>query len=295
MRRAKSPLLCVVLAGGFGRRLEAFVRAYDGEPVPKQFCRFGRAKSLLELTLDRVAPLGCAATAVVVDRSLADRAARDVAGRPVRLVPQPCDRGTAAGVVLPLAHLLAERPDATVLVTPSDHGYRDPSAFAETVREVRRAVDRGTAGMAVLGAAAEAPNDDYGWIVPGAPLGAGLRRVARFAEKPAPEEARELFASAALWNTMVVVARGPVLLGACRRAAPAATRAIEEAVLGGDVERAYDGLPPADFSRDVLGGAGDLAVARLPEDAGWTDLGTPERLLRWLGCDEEAAAAAAHP
>jgi hypothetical protein len=43
----------------------------------------------------------------------------------------------------------------------------------------------------------------------------------------------------------------------------------------------YDGLPLADFSRDLLGVSAGLFVRTWPTSMGWSDLGTPDRLARW--------------
>jgi len=48
------------------------------------------------------------------------------------------------------------------------------------------------------------------------------------------------------------------------------------------IEAAYGRIPAADFSRHVLTGASNLDVYTWPARAGWTDLGTPDRLAVWL-------------
>jgi len=45
----------------------------------------------------------------------------------------------------------------------------------------------------------------------------------------------------------------------------------------------YPDLPHADFSGDVLAHTGNLHVHVWPSSLGWTDLGTPSRLIAWLG------------
>ena len=88
------------------------------------------------------------------------------------------------------------------------------------VRRAHRAVDQGRADLVVLGAQASAPNADYGWITSGRPLGDGLVSVDGFVEKPPRQQARALFESGALWNTMITVARGQTLLREYRRSLP---------------------------------------------------------------------------
>lgn len=292
---ATGELHALVLAGGFGRRLEALATRLFGEPIPKQFCRFRGGRSLLQQTLDRLAPLAPShLTTLVVDASQRSRAVAQLESFPgVDLVVQPCDRGTAAGVLLPLLHLVARAPTARVVLTASDHGVVDERLFRRTLRTAADAVAERPERLLLLGATAQAANRDYGWIVRGAPLdGArGIERVARFVEKPDGVTADELFASGrAWWNTMVMVASASALLDLFRAEQPCLTAALEallarEEPHGERFARAYAELPAANFSADVIGRAASLGALALPAAAGWTDLGTEERLFEWLERD----------
>ncbi len=284
----------IVLAGGFGRRLEPVIRVYARGLIPKQFCTFGRGRSLLLETLRRIGPAASRdRTAVVVDASQERRAARQLRGAPaVELVLQPCDRGTGAGVLLPLHHLLARDPEARILLTPSDHAVVDRRAYLTGLRAAERALDGGAADAVVFGVESSAPNPDYGWISTGRALGPNLSEVRGFAEKPPAAEAVRLHEAGALWNTMVVLARGKALeehyerrlptLAAPFRAAFRHPAGERDAML----RRIYPTLPKSDFSRDILGTLRGLAVVRWPVAMGWSDLGTPERLAAWLGQEE---------
>ena len=44
----------------------------------------------------------------------------------------------------------------------------------------------------------------------------------------------------------------------------------------------YGSLPSADVSRDILARSSGLAVYPWSQAMGWSDLGTPERLLTWI-------------
>ncbi len=47
------PVWVVVLAGGEGRRVQAYTTMRDGVAVPKQFCRFRDDRTLVAATIDR--------------------------------------------------------------------------------------------------------------------------------------------------------------------------------------------------------------------------------------------------
>jgi len=267
------------------------VEARYGAPIPKQYCDFGAGRTLLKATLDRVGPLVPPdRTTVVVDAAHVELAAaqtRDYRG--LRLLPQPCDRGTAAGVLLPVVDALREDPGATLLVTPSDHAFEREALFRKGVTRALAAVEAGEARIVLFGAAAAGPSTDLGWIVAGPPSQSGLREVRRFVEKPDLGAAAALYAQGALWNTMVLLACGPALLDLYRRVLPrlaaafTALGALPPRLRHEALVQRYPTLDRADFSRDLLARAHGLHAYAWPEEAGWTDLGTPARIEAWLG------------
>ena len=141
-----------------------------------------------------------------------------------------------------------------------------------------------------LGAIAEHPEVGYGWIEPGAtlesPFTKSLLRVRRFWEKPPLHVAQLLHARGCLWNTFVMIGRASAFLEILKAAVPQILRAFgvdgycsaEEFSLARR-DAAYAELTPGDFSRQVLSVSTErLAVLHL-KDAGWSDLGTPERVM----------------
>lgn len=286
-------LWSVVLAAGSGRRLASVTGG-----TPKQFWRSDARPSLLQATLSRLAPIAPPRrTTVVIDRThrrFVPPAGPD-AWPAERIVLQPEDRGTAAGVLLALTPVLDHAPDAVVVLTPSDHGVADPRYFRAGLREAAAAVRAGEVGAVLFGAQPSGPVTDYGWITPGPGYRTAddgpLRHVAAFVEKPSAERATELFAGGAVWNTMVMVARVDALLDMFRSHLPelaetfAAYRCLPADEREASLGACYAELQPADFSRDVLTRTSGLAVYTWNEPMGWSDLGTPDRLWRWFGAE----------
>jgi mannose-1-phosphate guanylyltransferase len=278
-------LWSVVLAAGAGRRLAARTGG-----IPKQFWRPPGGRSLLEETLARLSPICPAERTVIV---VADRQRTHVRAwrsyrRVERVVFQPDDRGTAAGVLFGLMPVLAADPDGVVVMTPSDHGVRDAAAFRAGIREAIQHVQF-PGGTVLFGVRPSAPRPDYGWItLDGIGRGASIQRVASFVEKPDIDTAADLLMSGAIWNTMVVVARAQELLGLCRAHVPEVTSIFDHALALPRRERhafisdQYPRLAAADFSRDVLAPSRELFAYTWPASMGWSDLGTPERLEEWL-------------
>ncbi len=273
--------------------------------TPKQFWSPDGGPSLLEATLDRVAPLApIARTVVVVDQSHV-RFVEPRRWQAGTVVAQPLDRGTAAGVLLAISPVLEADPEAIVLLTPSDHGVADVRQFHESITAGADLVHRGVVEAVVFGATPTTACPDYGWIVPGAivPNAAGLhaRRVQRFVEKPPAEEASWLAETGGLWSTMVTVARASTLrrLFALHLPELASIFYTYRRLPAGDrasfLAERYSTLTAADFSRDVLGRVRRLAVHVWPASMGWADLGTPQRLSAWAAGQRGLAGSTRRP
>lgn len=288
-------LWVLVLAGGAGRRLASLTGG-----VPKQFWHPRGGASLLDATLHRVAPLADPAhTVVVVDQAHRSYIQSLSPGVASSLLFQPSDRGTAAGVLLTMMPVLDKDPDATVLITPADHGIRDERRFRHGVLEaVQRARDQGD--VVLLATEPTGVNDDYGWILPSARSEVnGFRRVAEFVEKPPLPEATRLHEAGAVWNTMVVVSRVSALKELFRQHLVELSEAFDGALRVAPQERdaflarVYPTLGAKDFSANLLTPARNLLVYTWPRAIGWSDLGTPERVREWFR--HRARAHALHP
>lgn len=281
----KSQLWSVVLAAGSGRRLSSLTGG-----IPKQFWRPAGGPSLVEETLVRLAPI-CSAERTVIVVNENQRAHVDLwppAGRRGRVVFQPEDRGTAAGVLFGLVPILTTEPDAVVVITPSDHGVADPAAFRRGILDAVAHVQQHD-DVVLFGVEPSAAQTDYGWMTLGAVKGSTrLQSVASFVEKPAADTASRLLSAGAVWNTMVTVARAVTLFDLCREHQPDLTACFVGAVTLPPLTRdaflaqRYPHLTATDFSRGILTPADNLCAYTWPASMGWSDLGTPERLRRWL-------------
>ncbi len=274
----------LILAGGKGRRLSAVTGG-----IPKQFWRVKGEATLLDHTLDRLAPFAPPErTVVVVDREH-EPYIRSLDRSPGHVLYQPGDRGTAAGVLLALLPILEVDPDAVVVLSPADHAVANFRDFQTGLISAIRLVGRRRSGIVLFGAEPAGFDESYGWIQPGRPTRPGwLRRVEAFVEKPAVELAAELRRSQAVWNTMVLVASARSLLELFASRQPALSTALVSAwgspasSRDAALAETYEHLRGLDFSRDVLTGAEGLTVYTWPASVGWSDLGTPDRLNAWL-------------
>ncbi|HVS04325.1 MAG TPA: sugar phosphate nucleotidyltransferase [Thermoanaerobaculia bacterium] len=285
----------IVLAGGEGKRMRPFVRSWLGEERPKQYCTFTGSRSMLRLTWDRATALTAPQRVVTVvaphHRRYLDSG--DGTAAPGRIVEQPVDRGTAAGLFLPAAMIAAHDPDAVVVVLPADHFVHPEEAFLRVLRRACRTVRRRPDRLLLIGAAADAAETDYGWIVPSLPLAREARPVARFVEKPSPEVARGLLAGGGLWNTMVMAVQvetlwslGWLLLPRMMIGFEALRRDLarrrQAAPSPAALATLYADLPSADLSRDLVQASPEATLVLPLAGVTWSDWGRPERIVESL-------------
>jgi len=155
--------------------------------------------------------------------------------------------------------------------------------------------------MILVGIRPEEADPELGYIVPGPELADGTRGVARFVEKPPMSDARQVLREGALWNSFIFAANGSTLLAMIRERMPEvvermATAIARDARTGASaaaLATLYDGLPKVDFSRTIVQGAESaLRVVSAPP-CGWSDLGTPKRVVQTLqGLSQELLACA---
>jgi mannose-1-phosphate guanylyltransferase len=274
----------IVLAGGSGTRLTPLTAQADGAVVPKQYCSLQGGRSLLGDALARAEHLAAAERVVTVVASQHEAHwRRELAHRPPRTtVVQPRNRGTAAGILLPLLSIAHRDPDAEVTLLPSDHFADDEPRLVQALRTAQQAAAQAPDRVLLVGIEAEGPEPDYGWILPG-PEPGPIRSVRRFVEKPDRQVAAELMHAGAVWNSFLLVGSARAILALYAQRVPRLLTAFTAA--GDDptpaqLQQLYAALPDLDFCRHVLAGSElQLGLCVAPA-CGWTDLGTPARVAQ---------------
>jgi mannose-1-phosphate guanylyltransferase len=279
----------VLLAGGDGTRLLPLTRRLFGDDRPKQFSPLFGNRTLLTLTRERIASLVSPQRSffAVVERHrpFFEPELSDV--DPSQIIVQPGNRGTSAAIIYSLLRISRMDPDAVVAFFPTDHCYADEGVFIRGAELACETVRHQPEFLVLMGATPEWPDADYGWIEPGPCAGrsatASLFRVNRFWEKPSRSIADKLHRNGCLLNTFVMVGHVKTFMELLRLAIPDALGAFSPLAQPHSDERKiasriYSKLIPGDFSHQVLSAcASRLLVLRLA-DAGWSDLGTEERV-----------------
>jgi mannose-1-phosphate guanylyltransferase len=202
---------------------------------------------------------------------------------PSHVLVQPSNKGTTAAIISSLLRIISLAGDPIVGFFPTDHHYSKEMLFAASVRLALKVVTNHPGTVILLGASPEHPEVEYGWIEPGpgleCPFTDSLLSVNRFWEKPSTHVAQSLHARGCLWNTFVMIGRASAFLGLLKTAVPGVLQAFDAEPGLGRRDEAYAALTPGDFSQQVLSVSTErLSVLRLG-DVGWSDLGTPARVM----------------
>lgn len=287
-------LHAVVMAGGSGTRF--WPKSRRGRP--KQLLRLFGDQTMLQATVDRIAPLVPPERVLVVtgqDQAEAVRA--QLPGVPVgNVIGEPMPRDTAPCVGLAAARIVHQDPDGTMIVLPADHVIRPDEVFRKTVRAALAEVDRDPTAFVIFGVAPTRPETGYGYIERaeklGAPEGIGLYRVARFREKPdRPTAERYLAAGRYAWNAGIFVWRARAVLDALRRFHPEIAERLDRiaAALGTPNEGAallheFPGMTRIPIDRAVMERYPNVKVLEVVYD--WNDVGDWRSLAELLPRDE---------
>jgi mannose-1-phosphate guanylyltransferase len=281
----------IVLAAGDGTRLSSLTTDERGEAVPKQYCSLNGGPSLLQEALQRAQRIVARERVCVVVARQHERHWRPMLGSlPAHNVfVQPRNCGTANGVLLGLLRILGRDPLAHILFLPADHYVHNETLLARSMRTAPM-FTRDDDVVTLLGIEPDDVDIELGYIVPGASLEDGIRRVEQFFEKPTAALARELMARGAVWNSFIFWAHATTLIALIRSRQPAIVEEMMHALARdrrGDggmsaLKEFYDHLPVVDFSQAIMQGAESVLRVSTAPACGWTDLGTPRRVARTL-------------
>lgn len=266
------------MCGGVGSRFWPYSR----EDRPKQFIDFfGTGRSLLQMSYDRILPIVPKENIIIVTNA---RYAPLVAKQLPEICPQnillePARRNTAPCIAWAARHIAAIDPQASMIVTPSDHLITRESIFEQCVLTGFEFVEA-TDSLLTFGIQPVRPETGYGYIQIGEPVTETISRVKTFTEKPDLELAKVFLESGEfVWNSGIFLWSAGAILSALEQHAPDLHASFEQgaAIFGTDAEMAwieqnFPSCPAISIDYAVMEKASNVYVQRV--SFGWNDLGT---------------------
>lgn len=266
------------MCGGIGSRFWPYSRTGK----PKQFIDFfGTGRSLLQMTYDRMLPLVPPENILVVTNARYIDLVKE--HLPMlsdsQILLEPDRRNTAPCIAWATYHIAARNPDASIIVTPSDHLITRESVFEQCVNRGFDFIEQNDA-LLTLGITPTRPETGYGYIQIGQEIEPDLMKVKTFTEKPDLELAKVFVESGEFfWNAGIFLWRASVIKEALKRYLPDLSSQFEqgEDVFATDRETSYiadifPACPSISIDFGVMEKADNVYVECV--DFGWSDLGT---------------------
>lgn len=285
--------VAVIMAGGRGERFWPRSRV----STPKQFLNLVGDKTMLQLTVERVADLvGISGTYIVAGSDFKEIIMEQVPQLPQEnFISEPCGRDTAAAIGLAALVLERKDPRQVMIVLPADHYITEVPRFQKVLKSAVAAAWRGE-DIVTLGISPNRPETGYGYIFQGELYdtfaGTPAYRVARFLEKPDYAKAvRFLSSGNYLWNSGMFIWRVDLLRQLIEEHIPQLAQGLHRIgqAMGTEqypavLEKVYARLPKISVDYGILEKAEKVLVLR--GDFGWDDIGSWTALERYAEKDE---------
>ncbi|ARA93341.1 mannose-1-phosphate guanylyltransferase [Rhodothermaceae bacterium RA] len=271
----------VIMAGGIGSRFWPKSR----RARPKQFLQVFGEQTLIQNTVARLQGLIPPERCFVVTHERYVEQTRDqLPALPAEnILAEPISRNTAPCITYAAVKLLAQDPDATMVVLPADHVIPNVRQFHEVLHvAIEKAQEPGA--IVTIGITPTHPATGYGYIQfegsldPSDPAPRAYP-VRTFAEKPDQETAERFIDSGDfLWNSGMFIWRADTILDQVHTHLPEAYdafRLVQDA-LGTDrepeaVAEAFQKSPSTSIDYGVMEHADHVYV--VPGAFGWSDVG----------------------
>lgn len=270
---------CVIMAGGAGTRFWPISR----QEKPKQFLDIlDTGSTFIRSTYERFASFIPARNFLVVTnssyKSLVLEQIPEIGGDQV--LSEPLGRNTAPCIAYAAFRIKAMNPQATMIVTPSDHLILNGPAFREVVEEAVEFASSRDA-LVTIGVKPTRPATGYGYIQVEQPMREdGMNKVKTFTEKPNSELAQAFLKSGDFfWNSGIFIWQTNAILRSMQSLLPETYQLFNSIYPAYDtpeeesgIARIYPECRAISIDYGIMEKAGNVYVRC--GDFGWSDIGT---------------------
>lgn len=274
---------CIIMAGGIGSRFWPMSRT----DRPKQFIDIlGLGKTFIQLTYERFARIVPEENILVVTAErYYDLLLEQIPQlRKENILLEPYKRNTAPCIAYATYKLLARNPEATVVVTPSDHFIVNEYLFTETVSATLKQAAVSD-NLYTIGIEPTHPETNFGYIQANQSVrkDAGehtFYQVKTFTEKPNAEMAKIFIDTGEFyWNSGIFVWNLKAIKAELEKCLPEVTTLFKggEKYYGTPEEkefilRVYEDCPSISVDYGVMEKTDNAWM--VPATFGWSDVGT---------------------
>ncbi len=269
---------CVIMCGGIGSRFWPYSRT----DMPKQFLDFlGTGRSLLQMSYDRILPIVPKENIIILTNAMyaaeIKRQLPELTDSQILL--EPARRNTAPCIAWAAYHIHALDPEASIIVTPSDHLITREAEFEKSILEGFEFVENNDA-LLTLGISPIRPETGYGYIQVGKLIEGNIHQVKTFTEKPNLELAQTFLRTGEFfWNSGIFLWRATSIINALAKCSPDLNAIFEAGIKDfgtpeetAFINAAYPSCMSISIDYAVMEKASNVFVETV--SFGWNDLGT---------------------
>lgn len=270
-----SAVHAVILAGGSGSRLWPLSR----QDLPKQFLALDGGVTLLQTTINRLAPMIDVKSVLIVTQEALAKGEAYHALLPYQTLFEPTGRNTAPAIALAAAYLTQGGADPIMVVLPADHIIKDEVRFRAHLKIAVEAAESGK--LVTFGILPNRPDTGFGYIKARRGDNPEIYEVERFTEKPDEQTAERFLKDGDYyWNSGMFVWRASVILEEIQQHLPAVHQVIQNIIAESSamgkfqkaVEKHFAAMPSISIDYGVLEKSGRVSL--IPCDIGWNDVGS---------------------